>query len=421
MLLVSLPMASTHRLVSPRGSVFWLLGVGVAEILGFVCFIIGARPTLGTVFRFLTAGVAAAVAFTGSVPATQARPLPSANRQYVDQSAQRFMQTERLPGVSLVISGPKGSYVKSYGVANLATRAPFRPTDHVRIASITKSFTATAVLEQVQRGRLSLSDKLSRWVRGIPNGNRITVRQLLAMRSGIYDYTSDPAWNRRFNTNPLSPFTPSDALSIIRHHRPAFAPGAKTEYADSNYVLLGIILQKVTGRSVESVITKDVIKPAGLRFTSFPTTSAIPRPFAHGYYAGEDGKGPMRDYTRINPRLAWTAGGMISTVGDVAKWGRILARGSLLSRRLQHQRLHFGMMPAANRIPFGYGLGIIRLGDWLGHDGAIYGFSSVTFYDRVNGAEITAVANQSSNFTTPTLDIFGQIAKRLYPGSLRPQ
>ncbi|MBV9050471.1 MAG: hypothetical protein JOY58_19550 [Solirubrobacterales bacterium] len=79
------------------------------------------------------------------------------------------------------------------------------------------------------------------------------------------------------------------------------------------------------------------------------------------------------------------------------------------------------MIPTPNRIPFGYGLGIIRLGDWVGHDGAIYGFSSVTFYDRVNGAVITAVANLSSNFSTPTLGLFGQIAKRLYRASLRPR
>ncbi|MBV9048987.1 MAG: beta-lactamase family protein [Solirubrobacterales bacterium] len=361
-----------------------------------------------------------ALLFAGGAGA-QAAQLSAANRQFVDQAVMRAMRSDRLPGLSVAISGPTGSYVKADGVADLATGAPLRTSDRVRIASITKSFTATAVLEEVQRGRLSLSDKLSRWVSGIPNGRRITIRDLLAMRSGVYDYTSDPAWNRRFDANPLSPFKPSDVVAIIRRHKPLFAPGAKTQYADSNYVLLGIILEKVTGRPVESVITRDVINRAGLRATSFPTTPAMPRPFAHGYYAGVNGKGRIRDYTRVNPRLAWTAGAMISTLGDLVKWGRVLANGTLLSRSLQAQRLQFGTIPTPNRIPFGYGLGIIRLGDWLGHDGAIYGFSSVTFYDRVTGAEITAVANLSSNFSTPTLDIFGQIAKHLYPASLRPQ
>ena len=245
------------------------------------------------------------------------------------------MVSERLPGVSIAISGPRGSYERAYGRRESSTGVPLRLSDRVRIASITKSFVATAVLEQVQRGRVSLSAKLSRWVNGIPNGSRITVRELLSMRSGLYDYTSDPAWNRRFNANPLSPCRPSDAVAIIRRHKPLFAPGARTRYADSNYILLGIILEKVTGRSVESVITRDVINRAGLRSTSFPITPAMPRPFAHGYYAGENGKGRIRDYTHINPRLAWTAGGMVSTLGDLAKWGRLPAKGTLLSRRLQ--------------------------------------------------------------------------------------
>jgi CubicO group peptidase (beta-lactamase class C family) len=89
------------------------------------------------------------------------------------------------------------------------------------------------------------------------------------------DYTSDLAWNSRFDADPLLPFNPSDVVAIIRRHKPLFAPGAKTEYADSNYVRLGIILQKVTGRSVESVITRDVITRAGLRAASFPTMPAM--------------------------------------------------------------------------------------------------------------------------------------------------
>lgn len=372
---------------------------------------------LARVLRWLTGGLVA-VALTAGGAGAQAAQLSAADRSFVDRTVMQAMASQRLPGVSIAISGPRGSYERAYGVGNLATGAPLRRSDRVRIASITKSFTATAILEQVQRGRLSLSAKLSRWVGGIPNGSRITLRQLLSMRSGLDDYTSDPAWNRRFNANPLSPFRPSDAVAIIRRHKPLFAPGAKTRYADSNYILLGIILEKVTGRSVESVITRDVIKRAGLRSTSFPTTSAMPRPFAHGYYAGENGGGSIRDYTRINPRLAWTAGGMVSTLGDLTKWVKVLAKGTLLGRRLQAQRMRFGTIPTASGIPLGYGLGITRLGDWVGHNGAIYGFSTETFYDRTNGAEITATANLSSNFSESTTDLFAKLADDLYSGSL---
>jgi len=353
--------------------------------------------------------------------AAQAKPLSPADRQFVDATVAQDMQQGRLPGVTIKISGPKGSYQKAYGVSSLATRKPMDANDHVRIASITKSFTATAILQQVDRGRLKLSNKLNRWVKGIPNGKRITVRDLLAMRSGIYDYTSDARFTRAFNANPLLRFKPSDVIAIIKRHRPLFAPNARTQYADSNYVLLGIILEKVTKRSVESVITRDIIKPAGLRGTSFPTTARLASPFSHGYYAGDKGDGQLRDYTAVNPAVAWTAGGMVSTIDDLQKWGRALATGKLLSRSLQAQRLKFGTIPNGAGPRVGYGLGILRFGDWLGHDGAIFGFSTETFYERSTGAQIVAAANLSSNFSTPTLEIFGQIAQHLYPASLRPR
>ena len=361
-------------------------------------------------------GAVAGLALLGGGSA-QAAELPPADRQFVDATVMQAMQSGRLPGVSLKLTGPKGDYVKTYGVSDLAMQKPMALDDHVRIASITKSFTATAVLRQVQRGRLELSDKLDRWVKGIRYGKRITVRQMLAMRSGVYDFTSNATFGRRFEANPLLRWKPADVVRIIRANRPQFRPGAKTEYADSNYVLLGIILEKVTGRSAESVISRDVIDRAGLSETSFPTRARMPTPFSRGYFAGDDGMGPARDFTLVNPKVAWTAGGMVSTLGDIEKWGRVLARGTLLSPRLQRQRLRFGRFP--NQGPFaGYGLGILRFGDWLGHDGAIFGFSTVTMYEPASGAQIMAAANLSSNFSTPTLEIMGRIAQRLYPESL---
>jgi D-alanyl-D-alanine carboxypeptidase len=145
----------------------------------------------------------------------------------------------------------------------------------------------------------------------------------------------------------------------------------------------------------------------------------MPKPFSRGYYAGDDGDGAIRDYTAVNPKVAWTAGAMISTVTDLKRWGKVLARGTLLSKKLQRERLRLGRIPNQGGPPVGYGLGILRFGDWLGHDGAIFGFSTVTFYERSTGAQIEAAANLSSNFSTPTLQLFGLIAQRLYPDSLR--
>jgi D-alanyl-D-alanine carboxypeptidase len=353
-----------------------------------------------------------------AAPARGAELAP-ADAQFVDATVAQVMQAQRLPGVTVRITGPRGTYEKSYGAGDVAADVAMSPRDHVRIASITKTYTATAILLQVRRGRLSLDDRLSEFVEGVPNGRRITVRQLLAMQAGVYDFTADPAFARRFAADPLMAFRPADILPIIRRHKPEFAPGAQTEYSDSNYVLLGMILAEVTGRSPRRVITDEIIEPLGLRETSYPRTAGLPAPFAHGYYAGPQGQGEIRELTRVNPAVPSTAGAMISTIDDLIAWGEELATGTLIGPRLQRQRLRFGAFPNPGGPPVGYGLGILRFADWVGHNGAIFGFSTVTFVDRESGAQIAVAANLSSNSTTPTMDIFAPIAAQLYPESVQ--
>src|SRR4051794_22889670 len=110
--------------------------------------------------------------------AAHAKPLAAADRAYVDEVVAKQMQEGRLPGFSISIAGPKGDYTNAFGVSNTATDAALKLSDHVRIASITKTFTATAALRQIEQGNLALSDKLSQYIEGVPNGNRITIRQM---------------------------------------------------------------------------------------------------------------------------------------------------------------------------------------------------------------------------------------------------
>jgi D-alanyl-D-alanine carboxypeptidase len=360
----------------------------------------------------VAAVVLVALVFAGSAGTLNAAQLVRGDRQFIDSTVLRAMRSAGLPGVMISVSGPRGTYQRAYGIANLANRAPMRTGLHLRIANVTESFTATAILQQVQRGRLSLSDKLARWVKGIPSGNRITVAQLLANRSGMYDFTQDPKFARALAANPTRPFQPSDAVAIIRRHKPLFAPGARALDTASNYVLLGIILQRVTGRSVESVLTRDVIARAGLRNTTFPRTAALPAPSAHGYSAAARNR--LRDYTRVNPKVAWTAGAMISTLGDLQKWAKVLATGALLSAKLQAQRLPFASTSGGGA-NLGYGLGITQIDDWLGSDGSMLGFSAGTFYEPRTRTQITIAANRSSSAAPPTRAIFTVLAGRLSP------
>jgi D-alanyl-D-alanine carboxypeptidase len=174
----------------------------------------------------------------------------------------------------------RGTYVRTFGVADVATGRPVSLADHFRIASISKTFTATVILQLVDQKRLSLSDHLSRFVQGIRYGSLITVEELLGMRSGIYDYTSDPAFLKAVTNNPDMRFTTADFLRIVRRHAPLFRPGTQTAYADSNYVLLGLIAETITHRPLGQLIRSQILTPLGLGQTSYPATAAIPAPFA---------------------------------------------------------------------------------------------------------------------------------------------
>jgi D-alanyl-D-alanine carboxypeptidase len=350
-----------------------------------------------------------------------AKPLSPADREYVDATVTKAMKEERLPGLSLELSGPRGSYTKAYGVADRETGRPLALDDHVRIASITKSFTAYAILLAIQRheGGLALDDTLSEWIKGVPNGEEITIRDLLDMRSGIYDFTSDKRFGDEFERDPREGFSLAKVVAIINRHQPLFEPGAETSYCDSNYYLLGSILERATGMSAAEAITKTVIRPLGLTHTSFPTTAAMPSPFATGYYAGPKLKGPLEDFTAVNPSVAFTAGAMVSTVGDLHRYGRQLGTGTLLDPAMRRARFHFGRIHTEGGPFLGYGLGLLRFGDWVGHNGAIFGYSTVTLYDRADGAQFAAAANLASNFSGSTLELFGKIAAHLYPKSLR--
>ena len=132
--------------------------------------------------------------------------------------------------------------------------------------------------------------------------------------------------------------------------------------------------------------------------TSFPTTPAMPEPYAHGYYAGEDGKGEFRDYTASNPAVAWTAGAMISTLDDLKVWAKALATGALLKPETHAEQMKYEMIPAG-KISVGYGLGIADFGGLIGHNGAIFGYSTAMFYVPAADATIVIEGNLASNFS----------------------
>ncbi len=248
------------------------------------------------------------------------------------------------------------------------------PNMHYRIASVSKTFTADAVLHLAQQGKLSLSAHISKYVSSIPYGNEITIRDLLAMRGGVYDFTSDAGFARRYADNPRLPgWTPSDVLKIIRANKgKAKAPNRTTVYSDSAYVLLGYVIQKASGESARRYITS-LIGQLGLRNTSFPTGDRLPTPFVHGYVGPDSMTGlpAATDVTLSNALVPWTAGAVVSTVPDMLTYAGELGTGKGLSPRLW--KLRRTWTPLTDTGPkLQYGLGMTQLGKWIGHDGSIF-------------------------------------------------
>jgi D-alanyl-D-alanine carboxypeptidase len=370
--------------------------------------------------RFRLAALATAAALAGLVGAGPgaAEPLPAADVQAIDQIVAQQMAAQGIPGVTVSVRAPgRGTLLRSYGLADTATGRPLAPRDAYRIASVTKTFTAAAVLRLADEGRLRLSDRLERYVPGIPNGDRITIREVLALRAGIFDYVADPSFLAAYTADPLLPgFNPQDVVAIIRRNAgQARPPGVETVYSNSNYALLGLVIEKVTGQTAERYVNRRVVRPLGLTHTRFPSSPALPTPFSHGY---DDSAGALRDATFTSVKVPWTAGAMVSTVPDMTRYASLLADGALLAPRTRRARLR-AIPFAGSASPFfvGYGLGITRIGRWIGHDGSIFGYSDFVFHLPSKDATVVVMVNRAGTSNVPATETWFQIARHLYPGS----
>lgn len=378
--------------------------------------------------------VAVAALLAGCVPTAPEptpKPTEAASVTLTDETRAQLQQlfdegfaSSGMPGAAAFVRIGDETWEASTGVGDLATQEPFDPAAHVRIASNTKPFTATAVLLLVDDGVITLDDTLEQHIPGIANGDRITVRQILQMSSGVWEFTSDNDLIGRWAADPMMPWSVDDTIALIRTHEPAFEPGEKVVYTDSNYVLLGRIAELASGLPMHELVQTRILDPLGLDDTRFPAPDepGIPEPHQQGYRPPAEDLGaldtliPMGD---INPEVAWGAGNMTSTMADLAVWADALADGTLLSPELQAERIQSREFDGQT-IQFGYGLGLIRLGDFLGHDGAIMGYSSVVMRLPAEDATFVMVGNASTNSTTPTMDIFLSVVQALYPEQIRP-
>jgi D-alanyl-D-alanine carboxypeptidase len=355
-----------------------------------------------------------ATSVTTGRPATYAATLQAQIPQVMKENA--------IPGVIVLVrSRDQGDWSVTFGTAEIGTTKPMSMDDSFRIGSNTKTMTSTVILQLVQEGKLSLDDPLDKYVPGFPNGDRITVAQLAEMRSGLYSYSSDLGFNETLDKEPQKAWTPDELLAIARPQPPLFAPGAQFDYSNTNTVLLGIIIEKVTGMSASEAFQKRIFEPLGLKHTLLPAASdsALPDPHPQGYQflnnvatidsyavppanlpAALDGSLKPINYTNANPSWAWTAGGAISTADDLATYVEaMVSSGKLLDAQTEKLRID-SIVPVDPGTPdgVGYGLGLVRFPPTLyGHDGQLPGFSAFMAHDPETDTTIIIATNLSAS------------------------
>lgn len=295
------------------------------------------------------------------------------------------------PGALVVVRTPAGVRRAASGLGSREPRAALRATDRFRVASITKPFVATVVLQLVGEGRLALDDPLGRMFPGlVPNGGAITVRELLNHTSGLFDYQDDAGFDAAVLADPGHAWSPRELVAIAASHPPLFPPGRGWSYSNTNYVLLGLVIEAVTGTSLEHQLGDRLFRPLGLAATSLPSAPAIEGAHAHGYIgrATLPSLRSLLDVTEaLSPSISWAAGAIVSNGDDVT---RFFSR--LLAGRLLHPALLKAMRTPAPGSSYGLGLQRTptRCGWALGHQGYATGYRSVAL-GRANGRRVALV------------------------------
>jgi D-alanyl-D-alanine carboxypeptidase len=363
-------------------------------------------------------------------PTTGLKPIdPAALQALVNTTANELM----VPGYMVLLRTPQGEFTAASGTTKLGDERLPDVDTHFRIASVTKTMTAAATLLLAQEGKLHLDDPVSKYLTGVPNGDHITVAQLLEMRSGLYSFTDAPEISTSLDNDPTREWTPQELLDIAFKRPPNFAPGAEYEYSNTNYVLLGLIIEQLEGKPLAAVFEDRLFGPLEMNDTMLPpaASSAIPEPFSHGYLYGSSstmmfGSPPYtpemeaeakagtlqpKDYTDVNHSFAAAPGGVISTAKDLATWMKALGSGKVFNAEYQRLWQDSAQIidPSNSYNWYGYGIDQLRWGSNSVdlHGGQTPGYNTEAAYDPTNDMTLVVWGNLTlsldNQFTAQTL------------------
>ena len=345
--------------------------------------------------------------------------LQSSTLAKVEEIIRQFKDTNHTPGVLVGIWSPEGTFVTAMGVADLATGAPLTSEMQFKIASQTKTFTANLILQLVGDGKISLDDTISKWVDGVPNGDKITIRELLNHTSGLGDGFSLAAIQAKLTTG----CSVEELLTIEASAPTIAAPGVTWSYSNYGYNLLGGVVELVTGQDLSTAIQQRIAEPLGLSRTLLPITgNGLSVPFTHGYGTGEvaptQAPSASDDATALPASCLWAHGGMVSTLSDMHVWSRALATGALLKPAVWRDA-NLEPVPFEFALHYNgpgqwiYGLGFVESGGFIGGTGSIIGYESTAMYSPARKTAIVVVCTKQPNAITPP-PMFQALAMAIY-------
>ncbi|MGZ3585891.1 MAG: serine hydrolase domain-containing protein [Candidatus Limnocylindrales bacterium] len=364
--------------------------------------------TVGTAAPQLGSPVPGATANPSNVPSPASVPLSVALAPQLQAELAAALARQRLPGLqATVVFVDGGAWSGAAGFADVAAQRSLTVRDVFDVGSITKTFVAAEVMRLVELGRLHLEDPLSRWLPAYPNAAHITLRELLNHTSGLYDYFWSPSLLRQLGAAPRQAWGPQRLLRFVG--RPVFKPGTEWIYSNTNYLLLGLVIEAAAGRSVEAELEAHFLGPLGLDHTVLQDDAPAVRAAAAGplalpygrapkgtpgFTARSDGTGYL-PFTSLATALT-TAGAVASRSDDIARWGAALYGGRLLQPSSLAAMEDVGQTRRF-KPAFTYGLGTQQLtvGGFLsiGHGGSVTGYRAALRYFPAFGASIAVLTN----------------------------
>lgn len=336
----------------------------------------------------------AALAAAGAMPFSLRAAEPASKVEVARYAEQLLADTYASdgPGAALLIArGDEVLYRGSRGHADVDADVALTPDAMFRIGSVTKQFAAAGLLKLVEAGKVSLADPLSRYVKDYPNGEHITVRQLLDHTSGVKSYTSIPG----VMDGPIQKdVSTSQLIDTFKNEKPDFAPGEAWAYNNSGYVLVGAVIEAASGQPWHAYLEQALFEPLGMAHTGYGADPAIVARQVHGYSVDGTQVVPAKILSMTQPHAA---GALVSSVDDLLKWNRALHEGKVLKSGTYQQMI----TPAGKAVDGKYGFGLtrdtVRGTDAISHGGGIFGFSSFLLYLPETDTSVAVLHNAIGN------------------------